>query len=243
MNIVRNLYALLILTLCGSSCLFGQQQGNFYYYKGEPVSLPVNNQRFFVYIDTNNISLEVLEKEYRITEVLNSNDENVLGIQLNIPNDNYDSIVSVLKAKDYVVDVEVVVGDSVFYNTDQLFYVKLHHPDDYVLLQNTASKTRTEIVCEVPHCLNWYRLKVSKFSVGNSIESANEFWETGYFADIDPGFIIHFEPNTETYCVTDTRFNEQWGMQSKTIRLIRPIRRPICTIRPIRRPIIRRPLQ
>ena len=31
---------------------------------------------------------------------------------------------------------------------------------------------------------------------------------------IDSGFIFHFEPTAETICVTDARFDEQWGMQA-----------------------------
>ena len=45
---MKKSYIVLITTLCGWFCLYAQQQGSFYYYRGEPISLPVNNQRFFV---------------------------------------------------------------------------------------------------------------------------------------------------------------------------------------------------
>lgn len=133
---------------------------------------------------------------------------------MNIPNNNYDSILNVLKAKEHIVDVEPVIGDSEMINTSRLFYVKLYNAQDYTLLNNMALRTGSNIRGEVSYCENWYEMSVNKNSTGNSIETANQFWETGYFANIDPGFILRFEPTSASFCVSDPRFNEQWGMHA-----------------------------
>lgn len=211
----RHSFLLTLFIICFLCNLFAQQKTSFYYYKGDSVNLPINTQHFYVYVDTNKALMEKLKKEYRITEVINSTERNILGLQLNIPNNNYDSVIATLRGKEFVVDIEPVIGDTFLRNTSRFLYVKLHHPNDYVLLQSTASKLGSTIMCEVPHCHNWYRLKVDKNAIGNSIEVANFFWETHLFADIDPGFIFHFEPkNTGDLCVYDSRFVEQWGLQS-----------------------------
>ena len=203
-----------LASIFGICCLFAQQQKMFYYYKGDSISLNVNSQHFLVYADANKVSKEMFEKDYRVTEWIEDGNNGILEAQVNIPNDNYNSIVYVLKAKEYIIDIEPVIGNTVLYNTSRLFYVKLHTPQDYSLLSSIASRTGAEIRGEVSFCENWYELSVDKNSTGNSIETANQFWESQYFADIDPGFIFHFEPMSNTSCVSDSRFDEQWGMQA-----------------------------
>lgn len=60
--------SLFMVSLFGCCHLSAQQQSLFYYYKGNPISLNVNTQHFLVYADTNKISRELFEKEYRVTE-------------------------------------------------------------------------------------------------------------------------------------------------------------------------------
>ena len=79
-------------------------------------------------------------------------------------------------------------------------------------LDSLSILNRVTILGEVPSCENWYELEVSKISTGNAITISNLYWETGLFADIDPGFLFDFQNNFE-YCVTDSSFNEQWGPQ------------------------------
>jgi len=54
----------------------------FYHYKDTVLSLPLNTQHFFVYVDTNEISLERLQRLYEVTEVVNSVVPNVVGLQV-----------------------------------------------------------------------------------------------------------------------------------------------------------------
>ena len=169
---------------------------------------------FLLYADAEKTTLEELEQEYKVTEWIEDGGNGILEAQVNIPNNNYDSVLNVLKAKEYVVDIEPVIGDSSLVNTSRLFYVKLHNSQDYPLLSSMASRTGAEIRGEVSFCENWYELCVDKNSIGNSIETSNQFWETGLFTSIDPGFIFHFEPASVTSCVSDFRFDEQWGMQA-----------------------------
>jgi hypothetical protein len=208
----KDILFLFIVSLFGCGYL-SAQQSLFYYYKGNPIPLNVNSQHFLVYADTNMISRDLFAKEYLVTEWIEDGGIGILEAQVNIPNDNYDSVINVLKAKDCIIDVEPVIGDNEMINTSRVFYVKLHDSQDYPLLNAMALRTGAEIRGEVPFCENWYELRVSKKNSGNSIETANLFWESHDFAGIDPGFIFHFEPASVTTCVSDSRFDEQWGMQ------------------------------
>ena len=210
----KDILFLFIVSLFGCGYLSAQQSLYYYYYKGNPIPLNVNSQHFLVYADANKISTELFAKEFRITEWVEDGSNGFLEAQINIPNENYDSVINVLKAKDCIIDIEPVIGDNEMINTSRVFYVKLQNFQDYPLLNSMALRTGSEIRGEVPFCENWYELRVSKNSSGNSIETANLFWESHDFARIDPGFIFHFEPASVTTCVSDFRFDEQWGMHA-----------------------------
>jgi len=209
-------FSLYFIVLFGCSCLSAQQQAPFYYYKGEQILLPVDSQYFLVYADAKKISSEQFAKEYHVTEWVEDGGDGLIEAQVSIPNGNYDSVVNVLKAHNYVVDVEPVIGDNYMHvNTSRLFYVKLRDVHDYPLLCDLSLRTGVEIKGEVAYCEKWYELSVDKNSTGNSIEISNKFWETGSFANVDPGFLFHFESlSVVSTCVADPRFAEQWGLQA-----------------------------
>jgi len=66
------------VTLFSSCFLSAQQQGLFYYYKGDPVPLNVNSQHFLVYADTSRISKDLFEKEFRVTEWIEDGSNGIL---------------------------------------------------------------------------------------------------------------------------------------------------------------------
>ena len=101
--------SLLMASLFGYCHLFAQHQSLFYYYKGNPIPLNVNSQHFLVYADTSKISKDLFAKEYWVTEWIEDGSKGFLEAQVNIPNNNYDSVLNVLKAKEYIVDIEPVV--------------------------------------------------------------------------------------------------------------------------------------
>lgn len=158
MNVVKKFSFLLIFALCVQYCLYAQPQGLYYFYKGEQVALPVNNQHFLVYADENEISKEDMENEYKIVEWIVDGGDGILEAQVNISNGNYDSVINALKAKEYIIDIEPVIGISVLYNTSRLFYVTLHDAQDYPMLNSMASRLNVEISGEVPFCDNWYEI-------------------------------------------------------------------------------------
>lgn len=111
----------------------------------ESFSLSVNSQHFLVYADTSKISKDLFEKEFRVTEWIEDGSCGILEAQVHVPNGNYDSIINVLTSREYIIDIEPIVGDSLLTNTSRLFYVKLHSAQDYMLLSSTAQSLGAEI--------------------------------------------------------------------------------------------------
>ena len=73
--------SLFMVSLLGCCHLSAQQQSLFYYYKGNPISLNVNNQHFLVYADANKISMEELNREFKITESIETGQNGILEVQ------------------------------------------------------------------------------------------------------------------------------------------------------------------
>ena len=111
----KDILILFIVSLFGCGYL-SAQQSLFYYYKGNPIPLNVNSQHFLVYADANKISTELFAKEFRITEWVEDGSNGFLEAQINIPNGNYDDVLKSLKEKEYIIDIEPVIGDSVLTN-------------------------------------------------------------------------------------------------------------------------------
>lgn len=182
-----------------------------YYYRSEPIELPLRNDLFLVYFDTGQISEDQITETYKIERIEYSED-NILCCIINYPNTNYDSAVDFLRGKTFIKDVEPVIEGQIPMGVSSIFYIQLQNDQEIHLLENYAEQTRTSVLYQVPFCENWYALETDKNSLGNSIEMANQFWETGFFKAVDPGFMFHF--TSFDNCVSDSLFNSQWGMQS-----------------------------
>ena len=186
----------------------------FYYYKGSKLYLPLNRENIVVYFNVlDTLNEDEIFDSMKIVENVMCGDlsrPNQKRLLINIGQNDYENAVKTLQNDIGVIDVEPVIGIDKIRKVSRRFYVKLKNENDYSKLDSASILNRVTILGEVPSCENWYELEVSNLSIGNSITVANTFWETGLFADIDPGFLFDFQNNLE-YCVTDSSFNEQWG--------------------------------
>lgn len=111
--------------------------------------------------------------------------------------------------------------------TSNLFYIKLKKADDVALLQQQALAKNVVITGLVGQDPLWYGLKTTKQTTATALETANQFFATGLFDEIDPGFILRFvfdqmsasnttstQLNTTTGCSNDAEFNMQWGLNN-----------------------------
>lgn len=71
-----------------------------------------------------------------------------------------------------------------------------------------TKENNCEIIEEVPYMSLWYTLRTSLAT--DALTMANRFHDSGYFEDIDPGFIFNFQPN----CTNDPDFYRQWGLRN-----------------------------
>ncbi len=99
-----------------------------------------------------------------------------------------------------------------------LFYVKLKVQSDLNQLQAMAQQTKSTIIGQISYLSDWYVLSCDKNALGNTMELANRFYETGKFAAAEPDFFNNIVSNSD--CTTtggtgsDPDFSDQWGLQN-----------------------------
>ena len=69
-----------------------------------------------------------------------------------------------------------------------IFYVKVKDAADLDALENTIEKTNTVILSQDDRLMQWFTLYADKNSMGNALEMANYFIETGLFLSAQPSF-------------------------------------------------------
>lgn len=86
-----------------------------------------------------------------------------------------------------------------------LFYVRLFKSEDLTILENIAKENNVEIIGNNKFMPLWYTLACTKKSVGNAIEMANLFYESGKFNAAEPDLMVDDLP----MCVDDDYFSYQ----------------------------------
>ncbi len=93
-----------------------------------------------------------------------------------------------------------------------IFYVKLKKKEDIGLLRKVANEKGVSVIHQNKFMPLWYKLKLSDKIKKSSVEISNEFYESGYFSDIDPAFMFNFQSRS----TNDSNFGDLWGLQNQT---------------------------
>lgn len=213
---MRKYNLLLVLMMIIGTCF--SQTDDFYYYKGEKVNLPINNEMFYVVLsDTVDWKPVHLNEEYLLSTYQENTDPS-------IPEKTYWKIIRVEKKNakttsllspkalfghsSKVLFVGPVIGEEYPVAVSEFFYVKLKSENDYTYLNKLARENNCEIMEEVPYMPLWYTLRTSPQT--DALTMSNKFYNSGYFENIDPGFMLNFQSN----CTNDPDFYRQWGLRN-----------------------------
>lgn len=114
--------------------------------------------------------------------------------------------------------------------TSNLFYIKLKQASDYSVLVQMAQQNKVSIHHQLEYMPLWYALVRQPDAINDALELSNMFYETTYFANVDPAFVFEISmmiPDPEeTYfcsldnsnnlpsCSNDPAFDLQWGLKN-----------------------------
>lgn len=91
------------------------------------------------------------------------------------------------------------------------FYVKLKSSKDFDILMRKARERNVIIVEQNKFMPLWYTLRVTKATLKNTLETANEFYEMKVFSSSQPDFL-----SDDRLCSNDPMFQNMWGSQNKS---------------------------
>ena len=209
------------------STLFSQT--SFYYHKGKKQELQIDRQKINVFVSPNFQSTQLAglpTNTYKAKSAPNQK-WGTISFTTDVPVLLFYQALSKLKSTTAIEGVGLYYksknGESV--GTSNLFYVKLKQTADYSILVAEAAKKKLTIERSVASDGIWYCLRTSASTPENTVELSNYFFETGKFADVDPGFVFHYTngllqgtapttASTATNCVNDTEFGTQWGLNN-----------------------------
>lgn len=185
--------------------------GNYYYYQGKRIELPLNKNKLLVYYKNQPSIEKELQKDYQINKIEHSSEKNgVICSEFLIESENeYKSTLEKLRADSRIVDVERFFGEEKPVSVSNHFYVNLLRPDDVWFLNQMAEEMNVKVIGPLGlDC--WYELETSVSSYSDALGCSNMFFESNMFKDVDPGFNFELIPASTT--VTDSSFDQQWAI-------------------------------
>ncbi len=163
-------------------------QATYYYYRGEKIPIKINNDSLIVYT-AQSLSNGVMDVKASTIAINSTIEIDAFGNRK-------------------VAAIGHIIGDTLKTKMSNYFYIKLHEYADTTILKELVVETNTHLLGEIPYMDKWYKIMVANSMINNTLDMSNYFYETGLFADVDPGFIFEFKPS----CVNDSRYNEQWAL-------------------------------
>lgn len=184
-------------------------QSDYYYYKGEKIPLTLNDKKVCVSVPKVGKSSErilanvkvlnkIKDEEFDIFVILRSEYEKLITLDFWKEDAKYAIITP-----SYITTEKKEVFLSPYLN------VQLKNEQDFNLLLLYAERYGLRIVKQDALMPLWYILVLTQNCDKNTLECANELFESGDFASSVPDLC-----SDDLTCSNDPLFNQQWGLQN-----------------------------
>lgn len=207
-------------------------QSSYYYHRGNKIPLRENPQRISVVTPKRGESAQKQKLQRRVIDAKQT--EKIKNVAYDIA--VYEATVGAKSTVSFKKMVANSIGDSVivlpcFKNSDgkdltmtNYLYVKLKREGDFKTLQAIASNFQLKIVEQNKFMPLWYTLTITPETRRNTLEVANEIFETGLFASsfadfsydalecsYDPQFAIQLGLYNGSYTGVDISICSAWN--------------------------------
>ena len=231
------IYLSMILLFLGIG-ITNAQNNDYYYYKGEKIPLRLDRQSLTV-----SMFKGFTKSSLRGLNIKKINAQNSEGIEYSTieyqtkPTDKeYNQNLKKLKNNGNVrtVSPNFLGQNGGKIGMSDYFYVKLKKTGDFRKLKQLARKKKVRIIEQNQFMPLWYTLRCTENTIENTLEVANSFFETKWFASSFPDFLmkddLDFSNNKEsnqlretdppseepTPCANDPKFGRQWGLYNSS---------------------------
>jgi serine protease len=171
-------------------------QTNSYYYKGVKKEVKIDRKLVNIIVknDFAKTSISNLNaKEFEIKETENANEKIATIEFVTEPTEmEYLQKVNALKNNPNVIAVAPFYKNGKYKSvgTSNLFMVQLKTPSDSIYLKEFANSKNVIAIKKDDFMPDWWYLKTTRATATNAVETANLFYQTNSFAEIDPSFMI-----------------------------------------------------
>ena len=194
-------------------------QNNYYYYKGDKISLSLDKTNLtistFENLNTSSFGIRNLKKVRLMAEKSNAVQKTFKYAQLefedNLNDKDYNELLNSLKDNP---NIKSVMPNYITINGKKIgmsdyFYVKLKQLNDISKLKKIANDNNVEIIEQNKFMPLWYTLKCTKETKNNTLITANQFYESGIFSSATADFLYD-----DLLCANDSDFNQLWGLNN-----------------------------
>ena len=209
---------------------------NYSYYNGKKQPLELSKKSINIFV-TNQFVPPLDNVEFNgvhfIANELNTNEKwDTLRFANELSDVAYYQKINELKNLPHVTGVGKHFKNGAYptVGTSNLFYIKLKQASDYSVLVQMAQQNKVSIHHQLEYMPLWYALVRQPTATKDALELCNTFYETNYFADVDPAFVFELsmmipdpeEPytcslensNNFPNCSNDPVFDMQWGLKN-----------------------------
>jgi len=190
---------------------------DYYWYRGEKVGInKIEEKKFILFKASDEAKVKEAKGDLKII-----GQPSIVELSAKINRKSAQKEVETLMWASILSSQALISNDAIIYEapyfrtTDgyemglsHLFYVKLKKKEDIDILSKLAGENNVEIVGNNEYMPMWYTLSCNKNSNGNSLEIANQLYETGLFEEAYPDLVV----GIVSTCVNDTHFNSQWNL-------------------------------
>ena len=199
--------------------MLGYAQSNYYYY--------YNNNKVFLNLDRTSLTL-ITENDFLKSSVsslslkeFNLEQENLntnykfskTEFQQTPSTIEYFQKINLLNSNPKIIKANPNFTNSIGqkFGLSNYLYIKLKNSSDYQLLVSKSQEKNIAIVEQNQFMPLWFTLKITKNTIGNTLEVANQLYETGFFASCQPDFL-----SDDRFCSNDPLFGSLWGLNNSS---------------------------
>lgn len=191
---------------------------SYYWYHGKKISISPTDDKFFILyngkLDVKNIKASGTEKSVVLGLEKIANDTQAKDYNWAILEDVCEKQIKELWEKGIITYSSPYYISSIGKNKigiSNLFYVKLRNEKDIEELKQFANEYKVEILGRNKKLPLWYTLACYDNSLGDALQMANEFYESGLFEVAEPDIMVDLCQKVLT-TPNDQYYPSQWNL-------------------------------
>lgn len=199
-----------------SNSIAEKMPSKYYWYNGTKIELTPVYDKSYILIDANvrnasyftNVGkFNSLDADLGCVDLFNTIKSQ--NLKWGIMENSFSTKISDMDGVEYHSPFYKVGDATTGVGVSNLFYVKLKTENDYNILENFANKYNVEILGNNKLLPLWYTLSCDKESVGDAIDMANVFYESGLFSLAEPDIMRKI---INSSVPSDTYYSYQWNL-------------------------------